>query len=46
MALLRKKLDSEQESYRGAVKAWESSQNQLRIQVEQLRANENDAQAK
>jgi hypothetical protein len=44
--MLRKKLDQEQQSYRDAVKAWEASQNQLRSQVEEVRAAEAAAQAR
>jgi hypothetical protein len=46
LSLLRKKLDAEQDSYRAAVTAWESSQNQLRAQVEQLRGCDLAAQTR
>lgn len=44
ISLLRKKLDGEQESYRASVKAWESSQNQMRTKLEDFRAREQEAQ--
>lgn len=41
----RKKLEHEQESYHNSVKAWESTQNELRTKVDTLKENENTSKA-
>lgn len=43
VALLRKKLDAEEENYKQAVQAWEKAQNDLRLKLDEAMANEKEA---
>ncbi|TRY63999.1 hypothetical protein TCAL_07159 [Tigriopus californicus] len=43
LALLRKKLDGEEENYRSAVQAWEKAQSDLRLKLDEAMANEKEA---